>query len=224
MRLTIILSLISVILTVIAVDYRQRVDKRIESYAETIDFLIEYNQTPYSEDWYLTRNKIQKVMDTYYIPKIDSASLNEIADAIHIYSKLYSVQEELVIAIIAQESGFNRLAISPTGAEGLGQLLPATARQVALVLGIDTYDTFNIYDNIRLSTKYIAMLLEMFKGNRWLAVRAYNGGPLLVHDVLHGNAEYTPEVSGYYDRVFGIYNMLVKDNNKKHPKTKSHSK
>lgn len=75
----------------------------------------------------------------------------------------------LLDATLIQESGYNPAALSPKGAFGLGQLMPATARQ----LGVDAYD---IRQNLDGAARYLAQQLQEF-GSPHLALAAYNAGP-----------------------------------------------
>jgi len=86
----------------------------------------------------------------------------------------------LVHALIRRESTFNTNAVSPAGARGLMQLMPATAQQVATKLGIKKHQPSKLTAdpdyNIKLGTSYIADLLDRFNGSYVLAIAAYNGG------------------------------------------------
>lgn len=73
-------------------------------------------------------------------------------------------------AIGKAESGFNPQAVSSAGAQGVMQLMPATARS----LGVE--DSFDARSNIMGGAKYIAGLLERYQGNKALALSAYNAG------------------------------------------------
>jgi soluble lytic murein transglycosylase len=86
----------------------------------------------------------------------------------------------LVWAVMREESGFSATAISSSGARGLMQLLPSTARWIAEEkLGIPYHEEWlNDPDyNIRLGTWYLRYLLDQFGGKVAWAVAAYNGGP-----------------------------------------------
>ena len=84
----------------------------------------------------------------------------------------------LVLALSRQESLFNPRATSSSNARGLMQLIPSTARKMASQQGMDT-DQIRLYDpsvNVQLGTTYLKNLFEMFHGDEFHAVAAYNGG------------------------------------------------
>jgi hypothetical protein len=82
----------------------------------------------------------------------------------------FNVSPALVQAVAWQESRFRSDAISPKGAIGIMQLMPATARQ----LGVNPHDPRqNIYGGVA----YLSMLLTRFNGDTRLALAAYNAGP-----------------------------------------------
>lgn len=85
-------------------------------------------------------------------------------------SERYGVALNLLKAIGKAESGFNPQAVSSAGAQGVMQLMPATARS----LGVE--DSFDARSNIMGGAKYIAGLLERYQGNTVLALSAYNAG------------------------------------------------
>lgn len=91
----------------------------------------------------------------------------------------FDVELPLAYAISRQESEFNTRAISPTGARGLMQLMPATAKVVARQLGAP-FDVERLFDpnyNMRLGTHYLGNLVSGFDGSYILAIAGYNAGP-----------------------------------------------
>lgn len=90
-----------------------------------------------------------------------------IADA----SKQHGVDPRLVAAIAARESAYNPAAVSPVGAGGVMQLMPATARYV----GID--NVFDARQNVFGGVRYLRTLLDTFHGDLDLTLAAYNAGP-----------------------------------------------
>lgn len=84
----------------------------------------------------------------------------------------------LVLALARQESLFNPKATSGSNARGLMQLIPSTAKKVAAERGMDP-EAIQLYDpsiNVELGTTYLKSLFEMFNGDAFHAVAAYNGG------------------------------------------------
>ena len=91
----------------------------------------------------------------------------------------------LVLALSRQESLFNPRATSSSNARGLMQLIPSTARKMASQNGIDT-EKIRLYDpsvNVELGTTYLKNLFEMFHGDAFHAVAAYNAGENAVVEV-----------------------------------------
>jgi soluble lytic murein transglycosylase len=84
----------------------------------------------------------------------------------------------LVAALIRQESLYNPDARSVSDARGLMQLLPTTAEHWAPAAGVDRHplDLFSPETSVRIGTTYLKGLFEMFDGNEFRAVAAYNGG------------------------------------------------
>lgn len=119
---------------------------------------------------------------------------------IQVYSRIYQVDEELVHAIVKQESCFNEGAHSRVGAIGLMQLMPATS----LDLGIN--DPWNPEHNIQGGIKYIAQMLDMFDGNNKLALAAYNAGPGNVNK--YKGIPPFRETKNYVKKVYKEYKRL----------------
>lgn len=94
--------------------------------------------------------------------------------------KRVDLEWALVHALIRQESAFDYAAVSPAGARGLMQLMPATAKGVARKNGISHSTDMLISNpdhNIRLGTLYLKQVLDRFDGSYALALAAYNAGP-----------------------------------------------
>jgi soluble lytic murein transglycosylase len=111
--------------------------------------------------------------------------------------RTHGVSPGLVKAVIHVESAFNRQAVSPAGARGLMQLMPATVR----ALGVD--DPFNPWQNIEGGTRHLGRLVRRYKGNLELALAAYNAGERAVK-TFEGVPPY-PETRQYVQRVLSLY-------------------
>jgi transglycosylase-like protein with SLT domain len=114
-------------------------------------------------------------------------------EMIRVIADRYGVEYALVKAVIKAESGFNHLAVSPKGAQGLMQLMPDTAAEVRV------QDVFMPQDNIEGGVKYLRRLLDRYDGNLALAVAAYNAGPMRVDEV--GGIPDIAETREYLARV-----------------------
>lgn len=109
----------------------------------------------------------------------------------------FQVDPKLVNAIIRVESGFDARAVSPKGAEGLMQLIPATAQR----FGVE--DPFDFRQNIRGGVSYLRYLLDHFNGNVPLSLAAYNAGENRVDR--DGGIPAIPETVNYVRKVTALY-------------------
>ncbi len=103
------------------------------------------------------------------------------------------MEPALALALIRQESNFNSEALSPVGARGLMQLMPATAQAMAQrldggALNLAALASDPAY-NMRLGTAFLGVLMDQFGGAVPYAVAGYNAGPSRVADWLATNGE-----------------------------------
>lgn len=139
----------------------------------------------------------------------------------------YKIDPLLILSLMRQESAFNPQVISSAKAVGLMQLMPATARQVAESLSMDSPDAEQLkipQTNIKLGTEYLSKLLTIFDDNLVYAVAAYNAGPNKVKEWLESRSELSDyefiesipykETRGYVKKVlsnYAVYTALRKD-------------
>ena len=93
------------------------------------------------------------------------------------WAKAYSLDPDLVFALVRQESAFNRSIGSWAGAQGLMQLMPATAAGIAQSLKLTTYDLYDPNDNVRMGCNYLSWLVRTYPGDPASALIGYNAGP-----------------------------------------------
>ncbi|MEW6182252.1 MAG: lytic transglycosylase domain-containing protein [Bacillota bacterium] len=108
----------------------------------------------------------------------------------------FGLRPELLKAVAQAESNFNPKAVSKAGAQGIMQLMPATAR------GLGVRDPFNPVENIFAGAAYLRSLLDRFDGNETLALAAYNAGPGAV--ARYGGVPPYRETQAYVARVLGL--------------------
>lgn len=99
-----------------------------------------------------------------------SAGKLELTPLIEHYARLHDVTPELVAAVVRVESGYNARAVSPKGATGAMQLMPATAARYGVTNPEDPAQ------NIDAGVRHLKDLLTQHRGNVALALAAYNAG------------------------------------------------
>lgn len=125
-------------------------------------------------------------------------------------SKTHSVDFELLQALIVAESGFDAHAVSPKGAVGLMQLMPATAERFGVRADKARSVEQKLTDpktNISAGTKYLRVLMQMFPGKLELVVAAYNAGEGAVQRAGNQIPNYK-ETQNYVKTVMQTYRAL----------------
>lgn len=112
-------------------------------------------------------------------------------------SEKYNVDVKLLKAIAHAESNFNPNATSSSGAMGVMQLMPSTAKSLGIT------DAYNAYDNIMGGAKVIAEHLANYNGDVSLALAAYNAGSGNV--AKYGGVPPFTETQNYIKKVLAYY-------------------
>lgn len=188
-----------------------------QSFAGQIYFYKDRNGTTLLTNRKNSDSSLQKVKVTYYkdsnihsysnwgnsessvLPSY-SRSKNSFDSIIRQAAQTHGVSEGLIKAVMHTESGFNSNARSPVGAQGLMQLMPATARR------FNVSNSFDPQQNIFGGAKYLSWLIKRFNGNTNLALAAYNAGEGNVDK--YGGIPPFRETQDYVRRVTSRYNNL----------------
>ena len=129
--------------------------------------------------------------------KTSAEYIKEFSGIINQASKRFGIDAHFIRAIIKAESGFDHKAISRKGAQGLMQLMPGTADDMAVE------DPFDPEENIFGGARYFSLLLKRFKNDKILALAAYNAGPEAVET--HKGVPPFPETKTFVKRVMDYY-------------------
>jgi len=119
------------------------------------------------------------------------------------YASEFRMDSKLVMAVIRNESCFDKAAVSSAGAEGLMQLMPATAKSLGVI------DSFSPQQNIRGGTQYLSELIKRYDNNLALALAAYNAGPGAV--AKYNGVPPFPETQKYVEKVMKSYRNYLRD-------------
>jgi hypothetical protein len=188
-----------------------------QTFAGQIYFYKDQNGTTLLTNRKNTDSSLQKIKVTYYkdsnihsysnwgssessvLPSY-SKSRNAFDSIIRQAAQTHGVSEGLIKAVMHTESGFNSNARSPVGAQGLMQLMPATARR------FNVSNSFDPQQNIFGGAKYLSWLMKRFNGNTNLALAAYNAGEGNVDK--YGGIPPFRETQDYVKRVTSRLNNL----------------
>lgn len=129
---------------------------------------------------------------------LNTANRKSLSPYIRKAAKRHKLPYHLIHAVIRAESAYNTNAVSHAGAQGLMQLMPATAERFGVK------DPFNPRQNINGGSRYLSYLLKLFKGDYKLALAAYNAGENAV--IRYGN-RIPPykETQNYVRKVLKFY-------------------
>jgi soluble lytic murein transglycosylase-like protein len=122
---------------------------------------------------------------------------SDIARLVQRWAPEYSIDPALVMALIATESNFDPRAVSPKNAQGLMQLIPATAERFGVK------KPFDAVDNLKGGLAYLRWLMAYFKGNVPLVLAAYNAGEQTV-ERYRGIPPYR-ETRDYVKQITSVY-------------------
>jgi soluble lytic murein transglycosylase-like protein len=124
--------------------------------------------------------------------------VNRYDDIIKKAAEKFKIDAALIKAIIKAESNFDHQAISRVGAQGLMQLMPATASS------LQVEDAFHPENNIEGGVRYLRYLLNNYRGNLTLTLAAYNAGEGAVAKYNRNVPPYR-ETQNYIKRVLNYY-------------------
>jgi soluble lytic murein transglycosylase-like protein len=105
------------------------------------------------------------------------------------------VSVQLLEAVVQQESGFRPCSVSPKGAMGLMQLMPATAEEMGAT------DPFDPDQNVEAGARLLKVLMDRYGGDLNRVLGAYNAGPKRVDDA--GGVPAIPETIKYVEGILG---------------------
>lgn len=128
----------------------------------------------------------------------DAIPQPELGNMIDVAAQRENVDPNLIREVARQESGFRPCAVSPKGAEGLMQLMPATQAQ------LQVQNPFNAEQSLEAGSKLLKQLLDRYQGDLSKALSAYNAGPGTVDRA--GGVPQIPETRNY---VSGILQRLL---------------
>ncbi|NLX63253.1 MAG: lytic transglycosylase domain-containing protein [Clostridiaceae bacterium] len=152
-----------------------------------------------------TKTRFPLVSGSYesVYPRLSQTQINELMPridaAINTFAKQFGLDPKLIRAVIKEESGFQPFALSTSGAMGLMQLMPETAK------GLGITDAYNIEQNILGGTQYLYYQLKAFDNDLELALAAYNAGPNAVRK--YGGIPPYTQTQNYVRKVLNTYEM-----------------
>jgi soluble lytic murein transglycosylase-like protein len=139
-----------------------------------------------------------------------SPSYKQVKHHLREAAREHEIDYELLQALIATESGFDPVAVSPKGAVGLMQIMPATAERYGVKADRSAPVARKLTDprtNVRTGARYLRDLIRMYPGQLELALAAYNAGEGAVQRAGNRIPNYR-ETQNYVKTVMQLYAML----------------
>ena len=143
-----------------------------------------------------TNSDFEFLLPPTLVPDVDCPALDrdEAESLIASAAKKHSLEQNLVRAVMRQESGFKPCAISVKGAQGLMQLMPATALKFRVT------DPFDPSQNVQAGAAFLKELIKKYNGDLRLALVAYNAGALRADQL--DPSQYPLETQSYLANIF----------------------
>ena len=138
-----------------------------------------------------------RILRAFGLPRDVNLTTGPYADLINSTAREHRINPDLIKAIIRVESNFNPRAVSRKGAQGLMQLMPATAADHAVA------DAFDPGQNVAGGVHYLRKLLDLFGGDQRLALAAYNAGENAV--LRYNGIPPYRETQQYVHKVLALY-------------------
>jgi soluble lytic murein transglycosylase-like protein len=175
-----------------AVREQQRAARQGSSAAEPNGF--------FTVPWTASAPRIEPAAAVVSDSPCDRLSEPQLANLINDAARREDVKPSIVQAVIETESAARPCAVSPKGAQGLMQLMPATASD------LNVTDPFDAKQNVDAGTKLLKSLLTRYSDDLTLALGAYNAGAARVDK--DGGVPDFPETRGYIQRILSRIKVL----------------
>ena len=178
-------------------------DAQIYSWRDASGSLVLSDQAPTTPVAGVRKFRVPHASNDVLATKPTSAAYRETYDKLIVqHAEKQGLRPDLVRAVVQVESGYNARAVSSAGAQGLMQLMPATAASMGVK------NSFQPQQNVSGGSEYLDELLTRYGNNLAMALAAYNAGPEAV-DRYHGIPPY-PETHAYVARVIHEFNRRIR--------------